>query len=100
MCEFKVSETLLVSFKHEHAAPEVVVDSCRVHGISSEPLLSYLSCLQVATEGPGRFIGVEKDGTESAEGESLVGVVVDEIYLLRAHVAREGDVVFAARLIN
>ena len=59
--QFKVCKTFLVSLQHVHAAPEVIVYSGCVDGVTSQALLADLSRLKVASDGPGRLVSMEED---------------------------------------
>lgn len=91
----------MVPFKHVHAAAEIVVDSRGINGVSTESLLSDLSCIQEASECPCWLINVVQDRSESTERECLVRVILWQVnFCDGSHVACNSELVLSTRLID
>jgi hypothetical protein len=100
LSKLEIGESLLISLKHIHTASKVIINCGCINSVSSKALLSNLSCLEIASQGPCWLIGVIQDRTKTAVRESLIWMIINKINFFASHVARHGNIIFATRFID
>ena len=98
--QLEVSLGLLISLQNIHAATNVIVDCSCVHSVSTEAVLSNLSCLQVAAQSPSRLIDVEENRAKTAIGKSLIRMVICKFNVKSAHVAAHRNIILTSRFVD